>query len=76
MLEERRFPRGFGHSQSCLSALLEDTTHDQFARIPAVVEDTIVRLFGGEGVANESCPDTKVLPVTRRGANRSVALAS
>lgn len=57
------------------SARLENTVHNQYASIRAVVDDTVLRLFDDARRAKESSTDTKALEVLRIVFNRSVAKA-
>lgn len=62
MLKDRPFLRILP-TQFCSSVWLDDTVHDQFASILAIVEDATVILFGDAVRATESSMDSKGLAV-------------
>lgn len=69
MSEERPALRIWS-TKPCSSASLENTVGERIASIQALVEDTVVLLFGDAGRATESSPNIKVLSGIQSVVNR------
>lgn len=65
-------PPGIGQLSPAYHPQLEDTARNQFTSVPALVEETVVRLLGDAARPMESSPDAKLAALIRIIVNRSV----